>query len=108
MVHGVAHRSGAGGGAALTREERRALRAIEEALEAEDPRLADLLREPARVRCARQLRRFRWLAGTIVVTLILLGVVLSSSALMLAGLATLVVYPSICWDRASRPRADGR
>jgi DUF3040 family protein len=92
----------------LTREERRALRAIEEALEAEDPKLAELLREPLTARCARRLRRYRRLAPTIAVTLILLGVLLSSTTLMLAGLATLVIYPVIWLDKASRPRSDGR
>jgi Protein of unknown function (DUF3040) len=86
-----------GGGAALTREERRALRAIEEALEAEDPRLAELLREPPALRRKRRLRRLRWSGGTFAAILILLGLILSSPELMFAGLVTLLAFPAMRW-----------
>jgi anti-sigma factor RsiW len=92
----------------LTREERRALRAIEEALESEDPRLAALLREPPEARRRRLVRRLRWSASTIVAILLLLGLLLSVAELMLASLVTLLVFPVIrWWDPDSRPSDDG-
>jgi anti-sigma factor RsiW len=92
----------------LTREERRALRAIEEALESEDPRLAALLREPPEARRRRLVRRLRWSASTIVAILLLLGLLLSVAELMLASLVTLLVFPVIrWWDPDSRPSGDG-
>jgi dihydroorotase-like cyclic amidohydrolase len=96
------------GGAVLTREERRALRAIEEALEAEDPRLAALLREPPEARRKRLVRRLRWSAGTIVAILLLLAVLLSSAELMFMGMATLMAFPVIrWWDPDTRSSPDG-
>jgi glucose-6-phosphate dehydrogenase assembly protein OpcA len=88
----------------VTREERRALRAIEEALEAEDPRLAALLREPPALRSARLSRRLRLSAATIAVTLIILSLLLSSPGFLLAGVATLVLaFPAIRWWTATSP-----
>jgi DUF3040 family protein len=92
----------------VTREERRALRAIEEALETEDPRLAALLQGPPEARQRRLVRRLRWSAGTIVAILLLLAVLLSSAELMLAGMATLMAFPVIhWWDPDSRSSPDG-
>jgi hypothetical protein len=92
----------------LTREERRALRAIEEALETEDPRLAALLREPPEARRRRLVRRLRWSAGTIVAILLLFGLLLSVAELMLAGMAMLMAFPVIrWWDPDSRSPRDG-
>jgi anti-sigma factor RsiW len=91
----------------LTREERRALRAIEEALESEDPRLAALLREPPEARRRRLVRRLRWSASTIVAILLLLGLLLSVAELMLASLVTLLAFPVIrWWDPDARPSDD--
>jgi hypothetical protein len=92
----------------MTREERRALRAIEEALEAEDPRLAALLREPPEARRRRLVRRLRWSAATIAAILLLLGLLLSVAELALASLVMLLAFPVIRWcDPDSRSSGDG-
>jgi Protein of unknown function (DUF3040) len=91
----------------LTREERRALRAIEEALEAEDPRLAKLLREPPALQRKRLLRRLRWSAGTTATILMILSLILSSPELMLAGLVTLMAFPAMRWWAAKTGAAPG-
>jgi hypothetical protein len=91
----------------VTREERRALRAIEEALEAEDPRLAALLRDPPELRRRRLVRRLRWSAGASAAILLLFGLLLSAGVLMLAGMATLIAFPLIrWWDPESRSPRD--
>ncbi len=91
----------------MTWEERRALRAIEEALAADDPALAELLREPPALRRTRLLPWLRRAVVTIATLLILLAVVLSAASLMLVGLMTLLVIPAIHqWARASPPPCD--
>ncbi|OLT06600.1 hypothetical protein BJF90_16165 [Pseudonocardia sp. CNS-004] len=79
----------------LTREERRALRAIDEALTAEDPKLAELLREPPALRRSRLLPRLRWAVASVATFLILLAVVLSTASLLLAGMMTFLAIPAI-------------
>ena len=79
----------------MTGEERRALRAIEQALTAEDPVLAELLREPPERRRARLLPRLRLVVITIAVIFIVLAVLLSAAALLLVGVMTLMAIPAI-------------
>jgi hypothetical protein len=76
----------------LTRQERRALRAIEDALAAEDPALVELLREPPALRRARLLRRARWVVAAIAVTLLLVGLLVSDAVLLLVGVLMLLVF----------------
>jgi hypothetical protein len=91
----------------LTPRERRALRAIEEALAAEDPALAELLRQrPAQWR-ARLLRGVTWVAVALAVILLLAGLVLSDSGLFLAALLMLLGLVTIL-RRASPSAGDGR
>lgn len=79
----------------LTREERRALRTIEEALAAEDPALADLLREPPALRRMRLLPELQRAVATLAAILLLLAAVLSVTPLLLAGLMTFLTIPAI-------------
>jgi hypothetical protein len=74
----------------LTPRERRALRAIEEALAAEDPALAGLLRRWPTPWRARLLRWVTWSAVVIAAILLLVGLVLSDSGLFLVALVALV------------------
>jgi hypothetical protein len=91
----------------LTPREQRALRAIEEALAAEDPALAELLRQwPARWR-ARLLRGLTWAAVALAVILLLVGLALSDSGLFLAALLMLLGLVTIL-RRASPSAGDGR
>jgi hypothetical protein len=86
----------------LTRRERRALRAIEEALVAEEPALAELLREPPALRRARLLRRVRWVVAAVAVTLLLVGLLVSDAVLLLVGVLMLLVFFAIRrWPSAS-------
>jgi uncharacterized RDD family membrane protein YckC len=79
----------------LTPRERRALRAIEEALTAEDPALAERLREPPGRWRARQLRRVGKVATWIAVILLLAGLLLSDAGLFVLGLLMLIVFLGI-------------
>jgi hypothetical protein len=79
----------------LTPRERRALRAIEEALAAEDPGLAERMREPLRRWPARLLRVLMWVAASIAVILLLAGLLLSSAGVFFGGLLSLLVLLGI-------------
>jgi hypothetical protein len=76
----------------LSRQDRRALRDIEEHLAAEDPRLAGLLR-----RATRRERRIRgltrWVVG-VAVTLLVLGLVLATMSLVVGGVLMLTFLPA--------------
>ena len=89
----------------LTRRERRALRAIDEALAAEDPALAELLREPPVLRRARLLYRVRWAVASIAVIFLLVGLLMSDAVLLLVGalmLVELVFFAVRRWLSASQ------
>ena len=90
----------------LTRQERRALRAIEEALAAEDPMLAELLCGPAEPQRARRLRRLTWTVAVLAATLLGVGLLLSDAAWLFGGLLLLLTVPAIRWW-ASATAADG-
>jgi cobalamin synthase len=79
----------------LTRQERRALRAIEEALAAEDPVLAELLREPPALRRVRLLRRVTWVVAAIAVIFLLMGLLVSDAFLLFAGALMLLALWAI-------------
>jgi Protein of unknown function (DUF3040) len=86
----------------LTPRERRALRAIEEALAAEDPALAERLREPPGRWRARRLRRVTMVATSIAVILLLGGLLLSDAGLFFGGVLTLLMLLGIRrWASAS-------
>ena len=88
----------------LTPRERRALRAIEEALAAEDPGLAERMRKPLNRWPARLLRAVMWVAASIAVILLLAGLLLSSAGVFFAGLLSLLVVLGIRrWAGASAP-----
>jgi Protein of unknown function (DUF3040) len=78
---------------ALSRHDRRALRDIEEHLAADDPALAGLLRRATRLeRWIRDLTR--WVVS-VVVTLLVLGLLLATSGLVVAGLLMLTILPAL-------------
>ena len=79
----------------LTPRERRALRAIEEALAAEDPALAGLLSHWPTPWRARLLRWVTWAAVVIAAILLLVGLVLSDSGLFLGALLTILALVAI-------------
>jgi DUF3040 family protein len=89
----------------LTPREQRALRAIEQALAAEDPALDELLRQwPARWR-ARLLYWVTWAAIALAAILLLVGLVLSDAGLFLVALLMLLGFIGILqW---ASPRAKG-
>jgi hypothetical protein len=83
----------------LTPRERRALRAIEEALAAEDPVLAKLLSQwPTRWR-ARLLRWVMWAGVVLAAILLLVGLVLSDSGLFLGALLAIFALVAILRSR---------
>lgn len=90
----------------LTRQERRALRAIEEALAAEDPMLAELLCGPPMPQRARRLRRLTWTVAVLAAMLLGVGLLLSDAAWLCGGLLLLVAVPAILWWVSTTP-ADG-
>jgi hypothetical protein len=91
----------------LTPREQRALRAIEEALAAEDPALAELLRRwPARWR-ARLLCWATWAAGALAAILLLVGLVLSDGGLFFGALLMLLALMAI-WRWVSPSAGGGR
>jgi cell division septal protein FtsQ len=76
----------------LSRQDRRALRDIEEHLAAEDPGLAGLLR-----RATRRERRIRGVTRWVVwvaVTLLVLGLVLATMSLVVGGVLMLTFLPA--------------
>lgn len=75
----------------LTERERRALRAIDEALSAEDPALAALLRGTPSPASARAVERIARVAVYLGLVLLLLGLLLDEMGLRLTGLLMLVV-----------------
>jgi hypothetical protein len=80
----------------LTEAERRKLRAIEEALTAEDPALAGLLDGTRRVGPAnRRVRRTIWTYILVTVFLFALGVVTADPGLMSLGLILLLIAPAV-------------
>ncbi|TQM44901.1 DUF3040 domain-containing protein [Pseudonocardia cypriaca] len=79
----------------LTPRERRALRAIEEALAAEDPALAGLLSHWPTPWRARLVRWGTWAAVVVAAILLLVGLVLSDSWLFVGALLTIVVLITI-------------
>jgi hypothetical protein len=81
----------------LTRQERRALREIEQALAAEDPTLAELLSGPASLRHARVLRRMTAVAVAVSLTLLILGLLLPAVGLQTGGLLMLLLLPTTLW-----------
>jgi hypothetical protein len=89
----------------LTPRERRALRAIEEALAAEDPALAGLLSHWPTPWRARLLRWATWGGVAIAAILLLVGLVLSDSWLFLGSLLTMVALVAIL--RRGSPSAEG-
>jgi Protein of unknown function (DUF3040) len=75
----------------LSRQDRRALRDIEEHLAAEDPALAGLLRRAARLE--RRIRGVtRWVVS-LAVTLLVLGLLLATMGLVIGGLLMLALLP---------------
>jgi hypothetical protein len=91
----------------LTPRERRALRAIEEALAAEDPALAGLLSHWPTPWGARLLRLGTWAAVVVAAILLLVGLVLSDSSLFLAALLTIVALVALVALVAILRRAGG-
>jgi hypothetical protein len=89
----------------LTPRERRALRAIEEALAAEDPALDGLLRQWPTPWRARLLRWVTWAGVVVAAILLLVGLMLSDSGLFLGALLTLVALVAIL--RRGSPSAGG-
>ena len=91
----------------LTPRERRALRVIEEALDAEEPALAELLRKwPVRWR-ARLLYWVTWAAIALAAILLLVALALSDAGLFLMALLMLLGFVAIlAWasPRAGRER----
>lgn len=78
---------------AMTQHERRALRAIEDALRTEDPGLDAFLSEPfSRTRAGTARRLVRWAAGAAVL-LLLLGLVVADPAMFFGGLVLLLIVP---------------
>ncbi|MFD1531313.1 DUF3040 domain-containing protein [Pseudonocardia aurantiaca] len=75
----------------MTPRERRALRAIEEALAAEDPALARRMREPPVRWRARLRRKLMWMAASIAVILLLGGLFLSVPGLFFGAVLMLIV-----------------
>jgi hypothetical protein len=81
-----------GGGVALSRQQRRALREIEDHLDAEDPTLATLLRPAEGTR--RHERAIRGVTGrsvTATVTVLFLGLVLIDAGVLSGWLLILVI-----------------
>lgn len=82
----------------LTPRERRALRAIEEALAAEDPALAELLRRWPALWRTRLLSWVTWAAVALAAVLLLVGLALSDGGLffvallMLMGLVAILLW----------------
>jgi hypothetical protein len=74
----------------LTPREQRALRAIEQALAAEDPALAELLRRWPVQRRARLMRWVTWAGVILAAILLLVGLVLSDGGLFLLALFMLL------------------
>jgi Protein of unknown function (DUF3040) len=89
---------------ALTGAERRALRMIEAALDADDPALSLLLDAPAEDR--RRIRRVFWTCVVIAAPMVVLGVIADSGLLSL-GLVLLLVAPAVArwtdWVRRRWP-----
>jgi Protein of unknown function (DUF3040) len=84
----------------LTPRERRALRAIEEALAAEDPALAKLLSGPWPTRWrARLLRWVTWAGVVLAAILLLVGLVLSDSGLFMGALLAIFALVAILRSR---------
>jgi hypothetical protein len=78
----------------LSRQDRRALRDIEERLADEDPALAGLLRRATRLE--RRLRGVtRWVVS-LAVTLLVLGLLLATMGLVIGGLLMLAILP-VLW-----------
>jgi Flp pilus assembly protein TadB len=78
---------------ALSRQDRRALRDVEERLAADDPALAGLLRRASRLE--RQIRGVTRLVVSVAVTLLVLGLLLATMGLVVAGLLTLTILPAL-------------
>jgi hypothetical protein len=77
----------------LDRQDRRALRDIEEHLAAEDPGLAGLMRRTTRL--DRWLRRVtRWVVS-LAATLLVLGLLLATLGLVVGGLLMLAILPPV-------------
>lgn len=79
----------------LTPRERRALRAIEEALAAEDPALAELLRRWPALWRTRLLSWVTWAAVALAAVLLLVGLALSDGGLFFVALLMLMGLVSI-------------
>jgi hypothetical protein len=80
----------------LTGAERRALRAIEEALTADDPGLSLLLRglaEPNRP--GGRVRRTTWIYATVSVVVLVFGLVVADTALLGLGIVMLMLTPAV-------------
>jgi hypothetical protein len=91
----------------LTPREQRALRAIEDGLAAEDPALAELLRQWPAQRRARLLRGVTWVALNLAVILLVVGLVLLDSGLFFGALLMLLGLVMILL-RASPSAGGGR
>ena len=97
---------------ALSRQQRRALREIEEHLAAEDPTLATLLRRAGATRL-KLMRRFTRAVVVVAVTLLLLGLLLSDLSMVGGGLLMLVILlvarrlGSGCWAAPSERGVNG-
>jgi hypothetical protein len=76
----------------LTRQEQRALRAINHALTAEDPPLAALLGEPADSPRGQVLTGVAWAFVAVVATLHVGGLILSDVTLQIAGGLLLMIF----------------
>lgn len=92
----------------MTPREQRALRAIEEALAAEDPALAELMRRRPQRR-ARLIRWVTWVALTPAAIVLLVGLALTDAALVFAGLVMCLALVAILrWAAPSARRGGGR
>ncbi len=85
----------------LTEHERRALRAIDEALSADDPELAALLRGPSSASTARVVRKMALASAGVAAVLLLLGLVLLDPGLWVGGLVVMLVIPPTLWGVAA-------
>lgn len=81
----------------LNAYERRALRAIDEALSSDDPELAALLRGPSSASNARAVRMMARASVAVAVVLLLLGLVLVDTGLWVGGLVVMLVVPPTLW-----------
>lgn len=91
---------------ALSRQERRALREIEQLLAAEDPALAILFRRAGTPRSTRLTHRIVTVVITVAVVLLLGGLFLGEPGMVSGGLLMLIVLPPGLWLATLLPDRD--